>query len=176
MKREFAVVAPDHRLTWMLPGLSAIAALLAIGYAATVQDEPRLWLLLLAILVSLALLAFVQRRTRVSLEVGTLTIAAGLLTHRIAVANLDLAAARVMDLREHTELRPLIKVFGTRLPGLAMGHFRLHDRSPAFVLVTDRSRVLVLPEKPGTKRSGKTLLLSLQQPKTLLDALHEAST
>jgi hypothetical protein len=57
-----------------------------------------------------------------------------------------------------------------------MGYFRLHDRSPAFVLVTDRSRVLVLPEKSGTKRAGKTLLLSLQQPKALLDALQTTST
>ena len=105
----------------------------------------------------------------------TLTIARGLLTHRTAVTDLDPAAARIIDLRERTELRPLVKVFGMRLPGMAMGHFRLHDRSPAFVLVTDRSRVLVLTEKPGTKRTGKTLLLSLQQPKALLDALHAAS-
>lgn len=175
MKREFAVVAPDSRLTWLLPGVSAVAALLAIGYAATMQHEPGLWLLLPAILVSFALLAFVQRRARVTLDGGTLTIAAGLLTHRIAVASLDPEAARIIDLRERTELRPLVKVFGTRLPGLAMGHFRLHDRSPAFVLVTDRSRVLVLPEKPGTKRTGKTLLLSLQQPKALLDALAATS-
>jgi len=44
------------------------------------------------------------------------------------------------------------------------------------VLVTDRSRVLVLPGKPGLKRAGKTLLLSLQQPQGLLDALHKAGT
>ena len=176
MKREFAVAAPDHRLTWLLPGLSAVAALLAIGYAATVQDEPRLWLLLLAILVSLTLLAFVMHRARVTLDGGTLTIAAGLLTRRIAVTNLDPVAARIVDLRERSELRPLVKVFGTHLPGLAMGHFRLRNRSAAFVLVTDRSRVLVLSEKPDMKQAGKTLLLSLQQPQALLDALHMAGT
>ena len=50
MKREFAVVAPDRRLTWLLPGVSAVAALLAIGYAARRKNEPRLWLLLLVLL------------------------------------------------------------------------------------------------------------------------------
>ncbi len=48
---------------------------------------------------------------------------------------------------------------------------RLRDRSPAFVLLTDRSRVLMLPEKPGKK-----VLLSLQQPQALLDALHQAGS
>ena len=176
MKREFALVAPDRRLAWLLPGVSAIAALLGIGYIATMRHEPWLWLVVPAMLVSFALLAFVLRRARVTLDGATLTIAAGLSTRRIPVANLDPLAARIVDLRERSELRPLVKVFGTHLPGLAMGHFRLRDRSPAFVLVTERSRVLVLPEKPGPKQAGKTLLLSLQQPQALLDALHKAGT
>lgn len=172
MKREFAVVAPDRRLAWLLPGASTVAALLAIGYLATKEPDPRLWLVLPALLVSLALLAFVLGRTRVTLDGGTLTIAAGLHTRRIAVASLDPASALIVDLREHGELRPLVKIFGTRLPGAAMGHFRLRDRRPAFVLVTDRSRVLVLPQKPGATGTGKVLLLSLQKPQSLLDALH----
>lgn len=171
MKREFAVVAPDRRLTWLLPGASAIAALLAMGYLATTQPDPRLWLVVPALLLSLALLAFVLGRARVTLDGGTLTIAAGLLTRRVAIANLDPASARIVDLREHGELRPLVKIFGMRLPGAAMGHFRLRDRRPAFVLVTDRSRVLVLPPRPGATPAGKWLLLSLQQPQALLDAL-----
>jgi hypothetical protein len=57
-----------------------------------------------------------------------------------------------------------------------MGHFRLRDRSPAFVLLTDRSRVLVLPAKSAAKRAAKTLLLSLQQPQGLLDELHKAGS
>lgn len=180
MKREFAVVAPDRRLTWLLPGLSAVAALLGIGYLATVQPDPRIWLVLPALLVSFALLALVLGRARVTLDGGALAITAGLLTRRVPVTNLDLASARIVDLREHGELRPLLKIFGTRLPGAAMGHFRLRDRRAAFVLVTDRSRVLVLPEKPGATAGGKLLLMSLQQPQALLDALldspHERRT
>ena len=166
MKREFAIVPPDRRLVWLLPGVSTLAALVGIAYAATVQHEPRLWLVLPALLAALALLAFVLRRARVTLDAGTLTIAAGLLTKRVPIAELDPPAARIVDLRERSEWRPYIKVFGSRLPGHSSGYFWLRDRRVAFVLVTDRARVLLLPQK-----SGKALLLSLQQPQALLDAL-----
>lgn len=171
MTREFAITAPDVRKVWLLPGVATFAAVVAIAYAAITQREPMLWLVLPVLVASLALLAWMLRRTRVTLDAGNLVIAAGMLTRRVAVADLVLDKARIVDLREHRELRPLLKVFGTSLPGHTSGHFRLHDRRAAFVLVTDRSRVLVLPE-----RSGKTLLLSLQQPQALLDALKQVRT
>lgn len=168
MKREFAVVAPDARVLWLLPAVSAAAALAGITYAATVQEEPMLWLLLPVILGIFTLPAFVLRRRRVTLDAGSLTIAAGVLTRRVPAVDLDLDAARIVDLRERSEWSPLIKLFGTRLPGFSGGHFRLRDRSKAFVLLTARNRVLMLPETSGTK-----LLLSLQQPQALLDALQK---
>lgn len=173
MRREFAITPTDGRLVWLLPGASAVVAVAAIVYAATAQHEPRLWLLLPAVLASFALLAFVLRRARVTFDAGTLTIAAGLVTRRVAVANLDPAAARIVDLRERSEWQPFIKLFGIRLPGHSSGYFWLRDRRVAFVLVTDRSRVLVLPEKAGNKPAGKQLMLSLAQPQALLDALQE---
>ena len=165
MKREFPVVPPDARLVWLLPGFATLAVVIGIALLATTQ-EPRAWLALPVAFASFAVLALLLRRIRVSLDAGLLTIAASINTHRVAVTDLDLTAARVIDLREHNEWKPLVKVFGTRLPGCSLGHFRLRDRSPAFVLLTDRARVLMLPEK-----SGKKLLLSLQQPQVLLDAL-----
>lgn len=168
MKRDFVIAPPDGRLLWLLPGVSAAAALAGMLYVAAVRPEPMLWLVLPVILGAFALLAFVLRRQRVTLDAGSLTIAAGVLTRRVAVANLDVHAARIVDLREHSEWSPLIKLFGTRLPGFSSGHFRLRDRSKAFVLLTTRDRVLMLPETSGTK-----LLLSLQQPQALLDALRK---
>ena len=174
MKHEFAITAPDARLVWMLPAFATLAVLVGIAMLAT--QEPHAWVALPVAFMAFAVLALLLRRRRVSVDAGVLTIAAGINTRRVALADLDLVAARIVDLREHEELRPLIKVFGTRLPGLALGHFWLRDRRPAFVLVTDRSRVLVLQEKPGTKRVGKTLLLSLKQPQALLDALNKISS
>lgn len=174
MRREFAITAPDARLVWMLPALAILGVLIGIAILAT--QDPRVWVALPGAIVACAVLALLLRRRRVSIEAGVLTIAAGLNTRQVALADLDLAAARIVDLREHDELRPFLRVFGTRLPGLAMGHFRLRDRSPAFVLLTDRSRVLVLPAKSAAKRAAKTLLLSLQQPQGLLDELHKGGT
>ena len=105
-------------------------------------------------------------RRSVRLEDGELKISAGMHAHRVAIGAIDLAGARIVDLAEHKALRPIFKSFGTSLPGYYAGHFRLRDRSKAFVLVTDRTRVLVLPE-----RSGRKLLLSLRHPQALLDAL-----
>lgn len=95
--------------------------------------------------------------------------ACGMHSRRVALGELDLAYARIVDLRERTEFRPALKLMAMRLPGLGLGHFRLRDRGRAFVLLTDASRVLVLNE-----RSGRRLLLSLDKPQALLDALRAA--
>jgi len=163
-RTDFPVVPPDARLIWLLPGIAMLAVV--IGTFVLMRQEPRAWVMLPATLAIVVVLALILRRHRISIVGDTLVIAAGLNTRRIAVGDLDLATARVVDLRERREWRPSIKLFGTRVPGLSAGYFRLRDRSRAFVLVTDPSRVLVLNE-----RSGHRLLLSLTKPQALLDAL-----
>ena len=162
--REFEVVAPDLRMALLLPGLGLLAA--AIGLAFAAQRDPGVWLTVPVLFLAAAVIAIVVRRRSVRLEGGELKVAAGMHNRRVAVADLDLAAARIIDLRENKALRPLFKSVGTSLPGYRAGHFRLRDRGKAFVLVTDPARVLVLPE-----RSGRRLLLSLRHPQALLDAL-----
>ena len=48
-----------------------------------------------------------QLRNRIAIEDGTLRISAGLHRHKVAVEALDLAAARIVDLRQQPTLRPL---------------------------------------------------------------------
>jgi len=84
----------------------------------------------------------------------------------VKLADLDLERAEIVDLNSRTELMPRIKLMGSRLPGYRSGVFRLRDKRRASVLVTDTRRVLVLP-----KRDGTVILLSLQRPEALLDAL-----
>ena len=162
--REFEVVAPDLRKAWLLPGLAMLGG--AIGVAFAARQDPGALLALPILAMAAAVIAIVMRRRSVRLEDGALKISAGMHGHRVAIAGIDLAGARIVDLAEHKALRPLFKSFGTSLPGYHAGHFRLRDRSKAFVLVTDRKRVLVLPE-----HSGRKLLLSLRHPQALLDAL-----
>jgi len=167
--REFEVVAPDLRKAWLLPGLAMLGG--AIGVAFAARQEPGALLALPILLLAATVIAVVMRRRSVRLEGATLHMAAGMHNRKVAVAGLDLAGARIVDLAEHKALRPLFKSFGTSLPGYHAGHFRLRDRSRAFVLVTDARRVLVLPE-----RSGHRLLLSLRHPQALLDALAASPT
>lgn len=163
-RQEFTLQPADARLLWLLPGIALVAAVIGIGVLS--MREPAAWIGLPILVPSVAIVAIALRRRRVSMDAGLLTIAAGLNTRRIAAAELDLSSARIVDLREHRELVPMLKLFGTRVPGLSAGHFWLRDRSRAFVLLTDPSRVLVLEE-----RSGRRLLLSLARPQALLEAL-----
>ena len=125
-----------------------------------------LWGVLLLVVLVGAGLALLLRRRSVQIKGRTLVVKATLYTRRVPVAQLDLEQARVVDLREHTELKPLLKTNGYALPGFHAGHFRLRDRSSAFLLVSDRSRVLHLPVQ-----GEAALLLSVERPAALLDAL-----
>lgn len=167
MSQEFAVRPLSPRV-WWLPGFAFAAAAIGVLVVMLRGDYKVAWVFPI-MLLAMALIAFALRRRRVSLDQGVLTVAAGFNTHRIAVAEIDLDGSRIVDLREHTDLKPMLQVMGTGLPGYEAGHFRLRNRNKAFVLLTDRTRVLMLPEKSGSK-----LLLSLQQPQALLDALRRS--
>jgi hypothetical protein len=126
-------------------------------------------------LVTIALAAIAcaagLKRRRVRLEGQVLHVVAGLFSHRIPIGRIDLERARIVNLEERTELRPAIKTFGMSLPGYQAGHFRLREKlGKAFCLVTDRRRVLWLPQDGGKDQ----VLLSLEQPQVLLDALKAA--
>lgn len=163
-RQEFAVTLPDLRRAWLLFGLAMMAAGAGMVFAA--RAEPRILLFLPVLPLPAVVIAILIRRRRVEIEAGELRVHAGMYSRRIAPGELDLADARIIDLRERTELRPVLKLMATRLPGLKLGHFRLRDRSRAFVLLTDPSRVLVLNE-----RSGRRLLVSVDKPQALLEAL-----
>lgn len=116
----------------------------------------------------LTLLLLAMKRRAVELRDGVLEVRAALFRQRVAVAQLDLDRARIVDLAERTELRPVVKTGGMSLPGFHAGRFRLREKfAKAFCLLTDRHRVLWLPLRDGKDQ----LLLSLEQPQALLGAL-----
>jgi Bacterial PH domain len=168
MSREFAV-SPIRPRVFLLPGIALAAALTAMC-VVMVHGDFEVAAMFPVLLLAAGLIAFTLRRRRVGLENGVLTVAAGFNSRRIAIGDIDLDAARIVDLREHTGLKPMLRVMGTSLPGYHAGHFRLRDRSKAFALLSDPSYVLVLPET-----SGRKLLLSLVQPQALLDELRRVA-
>ncbi|SBV35216.1 conserved exported hypothetical protein [uncultured Stenotrophomonas sp.] len=108
--------------------------------------------------------AFNRRRIRV--QGRQLEVVSTFYRKCVDVSGLRLEQARVVDLAEHHEYRPGFKTNGFGMPGFQSGHFRMRGGAKAFCLLTDRSRVLVLP-----LRDGSMLLLSPEQPRALLDEL-----
>lgn len=169
--KSFAVTPPPA-YAWML--LVALGGVLPLGIIAA------LWLsgkpmpasgvvpALVGVVAVLALLMLATKRRSVELRDGMLEVRAALFRHRVALAQLDLDRARIVDLDERTELRPVLKTGGMSMPGFHAGRFRLREKfGKAFCLVTDRRRVLWLPQRDGKDQ----MLLSLQHPQALLEAL-----
>ncbi|GAB2492510.1 PH domain-containing protein [Arenimonas alkanexedens] len=155
-----------------------IGAVLPLGIALVVvmqvsaeQVSPAMMLLVQgAVAVTSLAIVLPMWRREAAFDGGQLRVKATFYTRQSALADFDLAAARVVDLRERTELKPIIKTNGYALPGLSAGHFRLRDKRRAFVLITDPSRVLYLPHS-----DGRLWLLSLEHPQAVLDILRRAA-
>lgn len=156
--------------------LSVILALLPLGalYAFTSgQIEPealRIAQAFFFVLLPAAILIPALRRRAVQFEGTTLTVKSAFHTRRREVSELDLDAARVVDLNDETSFRPILRMFGFSLIGFHAGHYLLRNRKRAFALLTRLEHTLVLPEQ-----DGKLILLSLERPQHLIDDLRAAN-
>ena len=152
----------------LLPAVAVVAILFADGNTRNPEAAIGTSIALFVIAVASIGCAIGLKRRRVQLHGQVLQVVAALFSKRVPVDSIDIERARVVDLDERTELRPAIKTFGMSLPGYHAGHFRLRQKlGKAFCLVTDRRRVLWLPLRDGKQQ----LLLSLEHPQALLDAL-----
>ena len=164
-----AAVNPWSLLWIWLPLIAAIFIVICSrGQASWLANIAASGFLVLFLLVLGAALTWLYGRRHIALQGRELQVTATLYRKRVPVDALDLANARIVDLAEHTDLRPLLKTSGFSMPGFAAGHFRLRDLRKTFCLLTDRSRVLVLPLRDGT-----LLLLSPEKPQDLLQQLQK---
>ena len=168
--QEFETVPPGKQvlilpLVLLLAPLGAMVAIFAGAGART----PVPWPVYVPIALMPMVAAFVakelfSRRYRLSpegLRLRTLPF-----PRTVAVARFDLDRAEIVDLEQRPELVPRFKIAGTRLPGFRSGRFYLRDKRRASVFLTDLRKVLLLP-----LRDGSVVMLSLQRPEALLDAL-----
>jgi hypothetical protein len=166
--RCFAVPAAGKAAIVVLLAVSLLPALAIALHAALERPADSEVQYLVALLAALpgVLLPLAMRRRSVLIDGQQLVVRAAFYTRRLPLADLDLDAARVVDLDEHPDLRPTLRTNGFSLPGYHAGHYRIGLSQRAFCLLTDRRRVLRLPE-----RDGRLLLLSLERPQALLEAL-----
>lgn len=169
---RYAVIAPPPATLRIAIAAALTLAVIVISIATRhhfAQDELWLmpWVVSAAGVSALAAICLLHWRRSVVLEAGSLLIRAGLNTRRVHASALELERARIIDLHQYTELQPGRRTLGASLPGYQSGWFRTRQWGKGFYLLTERRRVLWLPE-----RNGRHLLLSLQQPQALLAALN----
>ena len=127
------------------------------------------WSLAVIVLMGVGL-SWAFFRRRVELAGNVLDVRSTLYRRRTPVADLLLDQAEVVDLGRDRRYGIRFKTNGYSMPGFYSGHFRLQGGGKGFALVTDRARTLVIPV-----RGGSTLLLSLERPQALLEALRKVA-
>ena len=161
---KFAALVVPVLLGVLLPLVLVAALFLADAHGDDWQKAATLTLLLPVIAGVFAL--SVRHRKVVLLEDGRLQVRRWPVPKRAAATEFDLAQARIVDLAREPSLQPGLKIAGTRLPGFASGKFWLKDKRRAYVLMTERRRVLVLP-----RHDGQAWLLGVERAEALLAAL-----
>ena len=169
---EEHAVAPPGKGAWVLLGLFTLVIPLMIVLALVAIPEFRpppagFAVTVLAIGAVAAALLVATRRRSIRLDGNRLEVKATFYTRRLPLDAIDVDSARILDLREHPENKPLFKTNGLAVTGLMAGNFRDRKRRKVFCLVT-APRVLVLPLGDGSR-----LLLSAAHPAELLRELRQ---
>ena len=170
--RTYQVTPLRGLARWSAIAIAALPVFLIAGMLPVLPADGRrelveLWPILAIGLLLAPLMMLAMARRAVLLEDGMLVVKAALHTRRISLAALAPERARIVDLDERPGLRPLLRTWGMALPGFQAGWFRQREGlRKVFCLLTDRRRVLWLPVSDDAD-----LMLSLERPQALLDAL-----
>ena len=161
----------DRPLRWlvaiMLIPMLGIVIAITLGFAhAAPEARPPMMLAAattpLVILLALIMIVRSLKRARAYVDQGELVVKPGMGSKRIALSALRKHGLSIVNLSERPELKPVLKLWGTGLPGFAGGRFRLRNGETAVCLLLDRSRVSYLRSDDGT-----SVLLSLAEPEKL---------
>jgi hypothetical protein len=151
------------------PATIAIIAGLVIALLHSGRALPTLLAGAFALVVSALAMFWIQRMLRrisVALDRDALVVDTGVAARRFPLSALRAAGVRIVNLREHVELQPILRTWGIGMPGLASGWFRLRNGGKALCIVTGRERVTTLRTEDGT-----WVLLSLADTASLRAAI-----
>ena len=121
---------------------------------------------LLAVTGMLGFLCWSVRHSQVTVRSDSIRLFGDLWGRSVPRHALRIDQARVVDLRADSDLRPRSRRMGTGMPGYAAGWFRLASGEKSLVYLTRWDRVAYVPT-----REGYSLLLSVEQPESFLEAL-----
>jgi hypothetical protein len=103
---------------------------------------------------------------QIEVSAAGIRIEAIIIRKKIAMSDLQISNARIVDIDQEPSLRPWIKLYGVGLPTNRQGWFVLKNRRKALLMLKRFHRVVYIP----TDR-GYALLLSPAQPEEFLNAL-----
>ena len=166
--QDFPVApAPVWIGLWMWIPLAGTLALIVGANLSRFERTPMDLVITTAfVLLISAAMSWAFFRRRIVLHADALEVVSTFYRKRVAVSALDLEGARIVDLAEHEEMKPALKINGFGMSGFRSGHYRMKDRRKAFCLITDSSRVVYLP-----LADGSVVLISPERPRELLEAL-----
>ena len=171
---RFELPPPSPLARWLPLLVGGLAPLLLAGVLLLFKDaanapDSEAFVSLLALPVAAGLMVLLRAGRAVELLPGRLQVRRWPFPRRFALAELDLGSAEVVDLTTRRDLRPMLRLAGTRLPGFRSGWFWLRDRRRAYVLTGASPRVLRI-----SRHDGAQLLLGVARPDALLAALRDA--
>ena len=140
---EFQITPTSPGSTLFLVGLTVLMAVMAIGFG---------WLTVSA------------TRPSVVVNESELVLRAPFYGRSIALSDVRLEQARVLNMDSTVDVRPTRRTNGLGLPGLGLGWFKLANGEKALVALSDRRRVVYVPTD-----QGYSLLFSLERPEAFLE-------
>jgi hypothetical protein len=113
-------------------------------------------------------IVLLMRRHRLRIDAGGIEVATTFYSRRLRWEQLRLDAARVVDIDERTELKPMLKSNGVAMPGFHSGWFRSRGFNRLLVASAGGKRLLWVPT-----REGYDLLLQPRKPAVALERMKE---
>ncbi|QYJ78557.1 PH domain-containing protein [Shewanella acanthi] len=124
--------------------------------------------ILLVMLSGFAWVFYQSSRAEIELTENELKLDIPFYKVQLARTDLLIDQARIVDLKQDAGLKPSFKTNGIGMPGFKLGWFNLHNKGKAFVALTDRAELVLLPT---TK--GYSLLLSVPEGKRFIEQLQK---
>lgn len=173
MPESFAIIPPDPQelnKNWLmvLPSFGVMLGVVLLAHQTMPLPVQLLLVLVIPGVILLLLQTLMQKAKNTRFEIGDqhLQIFYPKYGRSLNLSDLDLAAARVLDLGLEQAYKPALRTNGVGMFGFGAGWFRLKNGQKALLFVSDRHQVLCLPT-----RLDYVLMLSPQNPQVFLQAL-----
>lgn len=123
---------------------------------------------LIPLLIGLGLVASGLNTPKLEITEKGLRLSGELYGRFIPSTELKLEQSRLVDLKREPNLAPVIRTFGTGLPGYSTGWYRLRNGEKALLYLTDRSHAVYVPTT-----AGYAVLVSPKDPASFLAQLQK---